>query len=161
MGDLRPEHHKPVRLADRALTAGIDNRWPTSIRLVARIGTECVPGAIAVALQYWCDQLADHATDGRRIAEVVGMAGMEYDTGRITPDEEVPARVLWARRLIKARAEMDEAAFRACFDELWSLDSDADRGAHVGAVLEIAALSIRIFPRGYTQIGGDTDVLGR
>lgn len=142
---------KPIRLAGAALTAGIDDKWDAANRYVQRINDECGPDSLPYVLMGWVDTLADHATGGAPIGRVGAVRGMEYETGRI--QDEVPDRIEWARRVVKARAEMDEAAFIALVDELARIDDGMVRGQYVGAVLEVAALSIRSLPRGYAVMG--------
>jgi hypothetical protein len=145
------EHSKPVRLAAAALTAGIDNDWPKASRYVQRINDECGPDSLPYALMGWCDTLAMHATDGQPIGRVGAVKGMAYETGALTDD--VPPRVQWAQKVVKARAEMDQAAFTALVNELAHISDGNVRGSYVGAVLETAALSIRSLPRGYARMG--------
>lgn len=101
----------------------------------------------------WCDTLAMHATDGNPISQAgVEVQGMQHETGALT-GHEVPARVRWAQKVVKARAEMDEKAFTALVNELAGINDGNVRGSFVGAVLEVAALSIRTLPRGYARMG--------
>jgi hypothetical protein len=143
---------KPIRLAGAALTAAIDDKWPTATRYVQRINDECGPDALPYILMGWIDTLADHATDGQPIHSIGGVTGMNYDTGSIT--DEVPPRVEWAQKVVKARAELDEHTFIELVNELARIPDARERGSYVGAVLETAALSIRGLPRGYAQMGG-------
>ena len=147
------EHSKPIRLAAQALRAGIDDNWPSASRYVQRINDECGPDSLPYALMAWCDALADHATDGEPVTDQVRVAPMAYETGQIGGD--VPPRIRWGNAVVKARAEMDQAAFTALVNELNTIPDAAVRGSYVGAVLEAAALSIRAFPRGYTRMGGN------
>lgn len=144
-------HSKPIRLAHAALFAGIDGNWDKASRYMQRINDECGPNSLPYALMAWCDALADHATGGAPGPRQVAVKGMDYASGAIT--DEVPARIRWAQDVVKARAEMDEAAFTATVDELTQIEDGKERGSYVGAVLEVAALSIRGLPRGYTRMG--------
>lgn len=145
------EHSKPIRLAAAALTAGIDDKWDKATRYVQRINDECTADALPEVLMGWVDTLAMHATGGAPIRSVGAVTAMAYETGEL--GGELPPRIRWAHAVVKARAEMDEAAFTALIHELNELDNGRERGAYVGAVLESAALSIRIMPRGYARMG--------
>lgn len=144
-------HSKPIRLAHAALFAGIDNQWSKASRYIQRINDECGPDSLPYALMTWCDAIAEHAMDGFPADRKIRVKGMEYETGAIV--DEVPARIRWAQDVVKARGEMDEAAFTAAVDELGQIDDAKERGSYVGAVLEAAALSIRGLPRGYAVMG--------
>lgn len=145
------EHSKPIRLAAAALRAGIDDKWPAASRYVQRINDECGPDSLPYALMAWCDAVADHATDGQPVTEKVHVAPMAYETGQIGGD--VPPRIRWGNAVVKARAEMDQAAFTSLVNELTGITDAKERGSYVGTVLEAAALSIRAFPRGYARMG--------
>lgn len=145
------DHRKPVRLAAAALTAGIDANWETASHYVQRINDECGPDALPYALMGWVDTLADHATDGAPIAGVASVSAMNYDTGEL--DGDIPPEVRWGNAIVKARADMDEAAFTALIKELDQLADHETRGAYVGSVLQAAALTIRGLPRGYARMG--------
>jgi hypothetical protein len=147
------EHRKPVRLAKEALTAAIDGRWKKAAGYVQRINDECGASTLPYALMCWCDCLAMHATDGQPIPQVGAVQVVAYETGTLTDDDDVPPRVDWARKVVKARAGLDEDTFRGLVDDLNRIDDDHTRGGYVGAVLESAALSIRAFPRGYALMG--------
>lgn len=144
-------HSKPIRLAHAALFAGIDNKWDSASRYVQRINDECGPDSLPYALMAWCDAIAEHAMDGFPPGRKIQVKGMEYETGAVV--DEVPARIRWAQDVVKARGEMDEAAFTKLVNELVGMDDDKERGRYVGAVLEAAALSIRGLPRGYAVMG--------
>lgn len=150
-----PEHSKPIRLAGAALLAGVDDNWAKASRYVQRINDECGPDSLPYILMGWCDTIADHATDGKPVTGRVAVSSMEYETGSMSTD--VPPRIRWAAAVLKARAEMDEGAFRALLDELYGIDDGHERGSYVGAVLEAAALTLRTMPRGYARMGRGGD----
>lgn len=145
------EHSKPVRLAAAALHAGIDGKWAAASCYIQRINDECGPDSLPYALMGWVDTALDHATDGHPVTGVGQVRGMEYETGRIT--DSPPPRVQWAQRVMKARADLDEAAFTALIDDLHQLSDGHEVGSYVGAVCEAAALTIRGLPRGYAVMG--------
>ncbi len=145
-------HSKPLRLAAAALTAGIDDKWKAATRYVQRINDECGPDALPLVLMGWCDTMAEHATDGQPLSAKVNVLGMEHETGSLASDK-MPPRTRWAAAVLKARAELDEDAFRALIEELNAMPDGHERGSYVGAVLESAALSIRSLPRGYARMG--------
>lgn len=145
------QHSKPIRLADAALTAALDDQWDKASRYLQRINDECGPDTASTALQYWVDQLADHITDGHPVGSIRSIQAMAYETGQLTPT--VPPRIDWAQRVVKARAEMDRPAFEDLVRELFAITDGSVRGAYVGAVCEVAALTIRAFPRGYAAKG--------
>lgn len=145
------EHRKHIRLAGAALTAGIDGKWKAASRYLQRINDECGPDSLPEVLMAWCDTMADHATDGHPVSTEVNVESMQYETGSIGGD--APPRIRWATAVLKARAEMDQDAFRACIEEVNAMDDGHERGSFVAAVLEGAALTVRGLPRGYARMG--------
>lgn len=147
------QYSKPVRLAGAALHAGLANKWETAARYVERISVECGEEGLGTALMAWCDAYVDHSTGGNPATLRVHMAHMEVESGRL--DGDVPDKVLWAGRLVAARAEMDEARFTAVLGEL-PYDG-YEVGRYVLALVESVATTINALPRGYARMGAGTD----
>lgn len=148
---MSAEHRKPVRLATDAYHAALAKDWPKVERVFARLNNECDSEGLATALIAWCDTFIDHVTGGEDVGRF-RLVGWNVDTGTVGEPGMRPS-VVWAHRLISARAAMDVEAFQAALDELNAITEGFERGRYAGELLESIALSVNSLPRGYGQTG--------
>lgn len=145
------QHGKAIRLATNAYHAVLAKDWRKAERALARLNEECAGEGLFTALKAWCDTFIDHASDGDRVGKF-RMTGWNVDTGAIN-EENVRPSVLWAQRLIAARAAMDLDAFNSAVQELNDIRDGFKRGEYVSDLLQSIALSVNSLPRGYGQMG--------
>jgi hypothetical protein len=145
------DNRKPVRLARDAYHAALAKDWRKIEHIFGRLTTECGSEGIATALIAWCDTFIDHVTGGEDVGRF-RIVGWNVDNGAINEENRRPG-VVWAHRLLAARASMDRDAFRAALDELNANADGLVRGRWVGELLESLALTVNSLPRGYGQMG--------
>lgn len=146
------DNRKPVRLARDAYHAALAKDWRKVERVFARLNTECGSEGLTTALIAWCDTFVDHSTGGQDVGRF-RLVGWNVDTGAMDKGEAPRPGLAWSRRLIAARASMDQDAFRAALEELNAIDDGLVRGRWVGELLESLALTVNSLPRGYGQMG--------
>lgn len=145
------EYKKPIRLAHAVLQAAVEQDLRKAERLMARLNEECPRDGLGLALVAWCDAIAEHAEGGTPEFGKVRVLDIDQDTGaRLT--ERTPQQ-RWANRLVAARAAGDEAAFRALLDDLNTIEDGFERGKYAATLIQAAAGTIRLFPRGYARMG--------
>jgi hypothetical protein len=89
----------------------------------------------------------DHAKGGLTPAQVKLQITFQDDDGDGL-DTETPAELLWAQRMIYARANASRQQWAEALNDLPT--DDASRvGAHVMTLLNLVALTMRDLPRGY------------
>lgn len=147
---MTADHRKPVRFARDAYHAALAKDWRKVERVFARMNTECGPGDLATVLIAWCDTFIDHVTGGEDVGRF-RLLGWNVDSGAVNEPAMRPG-VVWAHRLISARASMDQDAFATALAELNANDA-AVRGRWAAELLESIALSVNSLPRGYGQMG--------
>lgn len=145
------EHKKPIRLAHAVLQAAVEQDLRKAERLMARLNEECPGDGLGLALVAWCDALAEHANDGMPEFGKVRIVDIDQDTGAAL-NERTPQQQ-WANRLVVARAAGDKSAFKALLDELNTVEDGFERGKYAATLIQAVAGTIRLFPRGYAQMG--------
>jgi hypothetical protein len=137
--------------ARAVLTAAIERRDDDAVRMIEEAVTEHGPLWLPEAMQLWIDALISHATAGGQAPKKVQVEASELSTGKVGGD--LPPRVVWASKLIKARVEMDRFTFMDLIDEWLCLGNGRLAGAYLMTVLNAAALTIRHYPDGYATLG--------
>jgi hypothetical protein len=136
-----------TRLAIKALSAAVHDRPGDAAETVEGIAT--VHGSVGVqaAMITWCDLFLDHAKGGLTPAQVNLQITFQNDDGDDS-GAETPPELLWAQRMIYARANASRQQWAAALNDLPT--DDAPRvGAHVMTLLNLVALTMRDLPRGY------------
>jgi hypothetical protein len=110
-------------------------------------GIATVHGSVGVqaAMITWCDLFLDHAKGGLTPAQVKLQITFQNDDD---PDAATPAELLWAQRVIYARASASRQQWVEALNDLPTADSYGV-GAHVMTLLNLVALTMRDLPRGY------------
>ncbi len=147
-----PAHSKAVRLAGNAYHAALAQDWRKAKRALVRLNEECAGDGLFTALKVWCDTFIAHANGGEAEPGETRMVGWNVDTG-VVNEADVRTTVLWARRLIEARAAMDLAAFNEAVQELNDIEDGFERGEYVGELLHCLTLTVNSLPRGYGRMG--------
>ncbi|WP_433225448.1 hypothetical protein [Actinomadura formosensis] len=132
-------------LASAAMVAYMGDAEDTAVKAVQRIGDECGPEGVELAMRGWIDTMADRLgikPGGRAVAiKFQGLADDgEPDASAVFADAVERPEVVWAGRLMAARVAMDQDTYLALLDAL--PDDPAEVGAHVGAVLEMCSLTM-------------------
>lgn len=137
---LPKNQRRAMELAGAALTAALGGDWGRAGKLLQRVGDECGPDGVERAMLGWCDTLV--AKMGVAPGTPVRIAFQEAGDGKPVTDADEVSReeIVWAGRMVAARAAADHAAWGALIDAL--PDDPRGVGRHVGAVLEVAALMI-------------------
>lgn len=152
---LPKDEKRAVRLAAKALTHALKEDWPAATRAVQAVNDKCGSGGIATAILVWSDTLIDYNPGTTGDGRPVRLAFMNADTGHVDLDENadaVPEQFRWAGRVIAARAAQDQPGWEALIDSL--PDDPHVHGRHVGAVLEVVALTLRNILGGRSPQGG-------
>lgn len=139
---LPPLQQQAMLLAAAALHKAMADDWHAAGRVIERIADECGATGLARAMLGWCDTLIarDPALAGLAEGGAVMLVFKETKSGRIdTNADDVPPCARWAGRMVAARAAGD----RATWDALMGAVPADEQGAHVSAVLEGVALSLR------------------
>jgi len=141
-----PPDPKVLELARDALLAAMRKQVDdTTEHLRALIHDH--PRGIQTALLAWCDTVAQHLGVDPDDGTVKTLTFWDTESGHISDLSQVDPVYRWAGRLITARAAMDQdayAALCAIVDDL----GPQDRGKHVIAVLNCAAMTINGVPAG-------------
>jgi hypothetical protein len=154
--DQRPHDYDPraVAFAGDALTLAMAGDWNAAAAAVQACGDRCGPGGVYEMVVAWCDTLAiSLGIDGDRMALQFRLGKADgTPEGDVTGSDEVPERVAWAGRVLTARCALD----RPMFDALISaLPGDrAGVGSHVGAVLEVVAVTLLSHQAGHEVVSG-------
>lgn len=140
------------RLAGVAFRAALEKDSAGALVAVMDLNAECAGRGIFLALMFWCDAFADHAADGGEYRGPGRVGFIEESTGRMsTTGEGLSPDVVWAGKLIGARASMNREAYLALLDEL-----PADGmvvAQYVMTVLMSVAATINGLPRGFALMG--------
>lgn len=141
---LPKAERRAVRLAAIALYAAMAENWPAATRAVQAINDRCGSAGISRAVLCWSDTLIDYNPETNGDGRPVRLSFMNADTGHVNFDDDadaVPEQFRWAGRIIAARAAQDLPAWEAMIDAL--PDDPKVHGDHVGAVLQVVALTLR------------------
>ncbi|MBA9003697.1 hypothetical protein [Thermomonospora cellulosilytica] len=147
MRDPLPKNQRrAMDLAGAALTAAREDEWKRAGRMLQRINDECGPDGMQRAMLAFCDTALTRSeiTPGGPVR--IAFKALDGD-GRITGADEVPRpEIVWAGRMLGARAADDRATWDALIDAL--PDDPREVGRHVGAVLEVVVMTIRLAEQG-------------
>lgn len=140
------DREKALYLAHCAIIAEMGDARDTAVKALQRIGDECGPDAVDLAMRVWIDTLA-HRT-GHPIGQPVKLEFLNVEDGvpdveTTTADAVTRPEVVWAARLSAARIALDHDTYRALINAL--PDDPATVGRHVFAVLEGCALTMSRF----------------
>jgi hypothetical protein len=132
----RPNRRRVLKLAAASLTSARAGDWDRATRLTERIYDECGSAGVLLALRGWVDTLIVHM--GHVPGTPIAIAFQDTESGAITTadDPDVRPEVVWAGRLIAARAALDEETWDAL---LLAIPRD-EQGRYIPALLEIVAL---------------------
>lgn len=144
-----PWRARVIQLAGAALRSAMREDHQAARVAVQAISDETGGPGVELAIHAWADTLirAYRQATGTPDDAPVQPGWVNAGTGDIAGDaDDVPAEVRWAGRFIAARAAMDHPA---CYALLTALPDDrAAIGAHVVALLNITALTLRTLTRG-------------
>lgn len=135
-------------LASAAMTAYMGDAEETAVKAVQRIGDECGPEGVELAMRGWIDTMAGRLgyQPGAQ-AVAIKFCGLdddgEPDGSAVTADAVERREVVWAGRLMAARVALDQGAYIALLDAL--PDDPSEVGRHVAAVLEMCSLTMQRF----------------
>lgn len=134
-------------LASAAMTAYMGGAWKTAEKAVQRIGDECGPDGVELAMRGWIDTMAGRL-GYRHGPQAVAITFRGLDDGgpggdAVSADAVERREVVWAGRLMAARVAMDQDTYVALLNAL--PHDPAVVGAHVAAVLEMCSLTMRRF----------------
>ena len=132
-------------LASAAMVAYIGDAHKTAEKAIQRIGDECGPEGVELAMRGWIDTMAGRLgiePGGQVVA--IKFRGIdddgEPDASAVNADAVERREVVWAGRLMAARVAMDQDTYIALLDAL--PDDPSEVGRHVAAVLEMCSLTM-------------------
>ncbi|SDH69491.1 hypothetical protein SAMN05421505_120109 [Sinosporangium album] len=134
-----PHNPRALELARDALTAAIAGDADKAETALQAIADETGPDGTYSAILAWCDTLIDRLgldTTGKLVIP----GWLNAATGRMTGPADTPVTVVWAGRLITARANSDLDQYTALLDAL--PDDDLVVGEHVWELLSTVALML-------------------
>jgi hypothetical protein len=128
--------------------------WKAAAAAVQACGDQCGPEGVYAMLLAWCDTLAiSLGIDGERTALQFRLGKADgTPQGGVTGSDEVPERVAWAGRVVAARCALDRPMFGALISAL--PEDRAGVGSHVGAVLEVVAVTLLSHQAGHEVVSG-------
>ena len=142
---LPRRERRAVQLAGVALTAARANDWPRAVKMLQRINDECGPDGAGRALLSLCDTAI--AEMGIPPGAPVHIQYKNIDTQQVQGADEVEKReVVWAGRMLAARAAQDQDTWDALIETL--PDDPRVMGQHALALLQMVALNPRVYRGG-------------
>ncbi|MCP2339221.1 hypothetical protein [Actinomadura rupiterrae] len=140
MDRLPNNQHDALALTSASLTAALASDWHRAMRLLQQVGDECGPDGVDRALLALCDT-AIHVSGivpGTPVA--ISWQAVDGDGAITGPDEVTRPEVVWAGRMLAARAADDEEQWDALLAA--APEDEIAFGRHAGALLEMSALII-------------------
>lgn len=133
-------------LASAAMVAYIGDAHKTAEKAIQRIGDECGPEGVELAMRGWIDTMAGRlGIEPGTQAVAVTFRGIDDDgtpdASAVHADAVERPEVVWAGQLMAARVAMDQDTYVALLNALPHDPSEV--GAHVAAVLEMCSLAMR------------------